>query len=431
LRRGYLRLLVDHRDFRYLYLARTVSLFGDWFNLLAVLALLREIDGSSARAIGWVLILKLLPLFLLGPVAGVVADRFSRKGIMIASDFGRFAAVSALLLAGVFPQWSLVLVYGLTAAQIGLAAFFEPARTASVPNVVPEEDLGAANALGAITWSAMFTLGSGLGGLVTWAFGWQAAIIIDALSYLVSAWLVRRVRLPRRPRRGEGPLDFWTVTGLRDVTEGASYVLARPRLAAVLLIKTGWGIAGGITLLLTVFGQQVYPLAGSPELGVTLLYLARALGTGLGPVLGRRIMGDDPDRIRRLLTFAFLLPAGCYLLFALTRDPWSAAFLVTTAHLGGSTLWVFSTLLLQREVPDALRGRIFAAELGLATLAFSVSTFVYGHLVDLPGSSPRRVVAIMAVSLLIPASFWAATERFLRRRTPTGENGQFDTSSNS
>ena len=90
MRRGYLSVLRDHRDFRYLYLARTVSLLGDWFNLLAVLALTREIHGASAQVVGWVLILKLLPIFLLGPIAGVVADRFSRKRIMIASDLGRF-----------------------------------------------------------------------------------------------------------------------------------------------------------------------------------------------------------------------------------------------------------------------------------------------------------------------------------------------------
>lgn len=413
--RGYLALLRDHRDYRHLYLARTVSLLGDWFNLLAILALLRELGGGSAGAVGWVLILKLLPIFLLGPLAGVVADRYSRKRVMIASDLGRFLAVGALLLAGLARGGALPLVYGLTALQIGLAAFFEPARTASIPNVVPEEDLAAANALGAMTWSVMFTLGAGLGGLVTWLWGWQTAIVLDALTYLASAALVSRVRLPHRTRRAPAATDLWTLLGAREAVAGARFVLSRPGLPSLILVKAGWGFAGAITLLLTLFGQRVYPLAGSPEIGVSFLYVARAVGVGLGPLLSRRFARDDSGRMRLLIGWSFLLSAVCYLLFAAARDPWTGALLVVVAHLGGSTVWVFSTVLLQREVPDDFRGRTFATELGLATATYSVSTFFFGWVLDRGLLSLRQATVAVALSLLPPALLWGANLRRLRR----------------
>jgi hypothetical protein len=210
-------------------------------------------------------------------------------------------------------------------------------------------------------------------------------------------------------------MDGWTLLGLRDAVAGARFVLSRPRLASLILVKAGWGIAGAITLLLTLFGQRVYPLAGSPEMGVSFLYVARAVGVGLGPVLARRIARDQPERMRRLIGWAFVLPACCYLLFAVTRDPWIAAFLIVVSHLGGSTVWVFSTVLLQREVPDEFRGRTFATELGLATATYSVSTFVYGWILDAGGLSLRQAVVAVALSLLVPALLWGASLRRSRR----------------
>jgi MFS family permease len=420
LRRGGLAVLRDHRDFRFLYLARTVSLLGDWFNLLALLTLLRQVQGSSAESVGWVLILKLLPVFLLGPVAGVVADRFSRRHVMILTDVLRCLVVCALFAAAARPGASVWLVYGVTFLQHSLSTFFEPARTASVPNLVPERDLPAASALGALTWSVMFTLGASLGGVVTAFLGWQVAIAVDALTYLASAVLVFMVRLPRRPPRPATHLDFWTLSGLRDVAEGARYIAARPRVASVMLVKSGWGIAGAITLVLTVYGQRVYPVAGRPELGVALLWFCRALGTGVGPILARRIARDEPRRMRWTMVGAYLLAAAAYLVFASTDNLAVAALTVVVAHFGGSTLWVFSTVLLQRGVDDAYRGRVFAAELGLATLLFSVSNYVYGQALDMPGVVLPTVVVVLALSLLLPASLWAGAQRLFRDEGRSG-----------
>ncbi|MAE69849.1 MAG: hypothetical protein CME06_05205 [Gemmatimonadetes bacterium] len=144
---GYLEVLRVHAGFRRLFLARTTSLLGDWFNLLGILALLREVTGSDPRVVGGVFIIKLLPAFVAGPAAGVVADRFDRKRIMIVADLLRFLLVSALFAAPLFPTHATPIVFTLTFLQMATAAFAEPARQATLPNLVSPRALAAANAL--------------------------------------------------------------------------------------------------------------------------------------------------------------------------------------------------------------------------------------------------------------------------------------------
>ncbi|RMG43731.1 MAG: MFS transporter [Acidobacteria bacterium] len=409
---GYLAILREHRGFRLLFSARVISLAGDWMALLALFALLREVRGSDPRALAGLLILKLLPLFLAGPIAGVVADRFSRRAVMIASDLARTALVLALLAAPVVP-WPLAYVYTLVALQVVGSAFFEPARSAAIPQLVPERHLTAANALGAIAWSAVFAAGSLAGGVVTDRLGWRAALAIDAATYVVSALLVYRIELPRR-RRAAGPIDWRTVTGLRDLAEGIGFIVSRPSVATVLLLKSGWGIAGAITLLLTLFGERVYPIAGRPDLGIALLYFARAVGTGIGPVIARRLAAaETPERLRRLIAGAFLWAAFWYSVFASVRSPWAAALAVTAAHFGGSAIWVYSTVMLQKMVPDRFLGRVMSTDLGLATMAISAATFVYGRLAESAAADLRLLARILALSLVVPCLVWlAATSRW-------------------
>lgn len=405
-RPGSLEVLRVCPGFRLLFGARVISLFGEWFSLLAVIALLREVAGSSAGAIAGLLILKLLPIFLAGPVAGVVADRFSRRWIMVISDVVRVGLVLLLLLTPVIPR-PVAYVYVLITCQVVAAAFFEPARSAALPQLVPDRYLSSANALGAVAWSVMFALGAALGGVVTDLFGWRVALVVDAGTFLVSAALVLRISLPARERRREGRADWMTLTGLRDLIEGIGFIGRRPDVATVMFIKTGWGVAGAITLFLTLFGEREYAIRGRPDLGVAMLYVARALGTGIGPVLARRLAPlETPWAMRRLIVGSILWPCVWYLVFAVTDHWLVAAAAVVLAHFGGSVLWVYSTLLLQRSVPDGFLGRVMSTDLGLATLAISISLWVYGRLAEVPGADLRVLVRWMAVSLLVPAAIW-------------------------
>ncbi len=401
-------------EYRRLYLARNASLLGDWFNLLAVLALLRELGAASASAIGTLIILKLLPVTLAGPAAGVIADRFSRKAIMLLADGARLLLVLGMFTAPWFGPAGVWLLYALTFLQITAQAFSEPARMASVPNLVPEHELGAANALGALTWSLMYTLGAAVGGVVTSLLGWRVALGVDAASYLVSLMILARARIPS-PVAVSGPGGLVTWLGLRDFAAVGRYLFDHPKVAALMTAKTGWGAAGAISMMLALYGERVYPIAGSPDMGIALLYVARGLGTALGPLISRRLTREREGPIKWAIGLSFVLAGICYVVFAGTSYLPLALGLAVIAHIGGSTVWVFSTLLLQREVPDRFRGRVFAAELGLCTAAISASTWGWGWMIDQQVVDLRQMTLGVALTMLAAAAGWVLTLGTARR----------------
>jgi len=400
---GYVALLRDNVNFRRLFLARLVSLFGDWFNLLAALALLRAIGAESAGAFGGVLILKMLPSALLAPIAGVVADRFSRRWLMIAADLVRAVVVAGMLLALWFPEP--ILVYALLGLQASVSVFFEPARSALLPDIVRPEELTAANALGAATWSTMLALGSAVGGLFTATLGWHAALVVDVGSYLLSAVLLLGLTEPHWERAAAGGL----LSGFRNLAEGFRYMAQNAAVWTLASVKSGWTIgAGAATLLLTLLGEQVFAgAAGQGLLAVTVLYVARGLGTGSGPILARWISASHPPTMERLIGYSYVVGGVFYLGVSVAPSLWVAAVMVTLAHLGGATCWVFSTIRLQQLVPSALRGRVFAAEQAGFTLASASVIALYSALSDQAGLPPRTLIAAMGCGLSVPAAAWA------------------------
>jgi hypothetical protein len=110
--------------------------------------------------------------------------------------------------------------------------------------------------------------------------------------------------------------------------------------------------------------------------------------------------------MRRLLTVALLWPAVWYFVFAGVHHWALAAGAVIVAHFGGSIVWVYSTVLLQRMVPDEFRGRVMATDLGLATLTISVSLWIYGGLAEAPGADLRLLLRVLCLSLVLPAAVW-------------------------
>src|SRR5438270_10321232 len=148
---SYLTLLRDNRNFRLLWLAQIVSQLGDWFYTLAVYNLLLELTGSKAQAVGLAVVLQVLPSTLAAPTAGVLNDRISRKRIMIGADAARFFVVLGMLL--VRTPAMVWLVYPLLFIETLGMAFFEPAHTSVIPNIVPSDRAIIANALAAVTWS--------------------------------------------------------------------------------------------------------------------------------------------------------------------------------------------------------------------------------------------------------------------------------------
>jgi MFS family permease len=411
----YLTLLRTNRNFRLLFFGQAISQLGDWFNAVAVYALLLDLTGS-ATAVAWMMITQYLPVAIVGPMAGVVVDRVDRRRVMIVADLVRGVLIVGLLLVRRSDQvW---IAYVVMALVVAASAFFEPARTATIPNVTSAAELLPANALSAATWSAMLAIGASVGGIVTAAFGRDVAFVVNAASFFCSAISLANTRYDSTPvatprleatatvAQGSTLRRVTALTGVADLVDGLRYVRGQSYVAALICVKAGWGLAGGVLLLLAVFGQRVFPIGQGSAAGIGVLYGARGLGAGLGPIALRWILGQQPARLRRTIGPAFFMVGAFYMALAGAPTLALAATCVLLAHFGGSILWVFSTVLLQLEVPDHFRGRVFAAELALVTLVTSLSSYLTAYALDRRGWSPRALSFTLGALFLAPGILW-------------------------
>ncbi|HEY9503868.1 MAG TPA: MFS transporter [Pyrinomonadaceae bacterium] len=406
---GYVELLRKNPSFRQLWLGQVVSQMGDWFNTIALYTIILQLTGSG-RDIGLLLVARFLPSFLFGSLSGVVADRFSRRSIMIVSDLLRALVVLGFLFVKRADQ--LWILYVLTVFQLGLSTFFEPAKTAAIPSLVADRELVTANAISSVTWSVMLTLGAAIGGVITGWFGTNAAFILDAFSYILSAALIASIKVPKRKKRERQKLSLGRLLGVTETLEGVAYVRNRPRVLALLLVKPAWGLGGGILTLLPVFGERIFPVGKSAATGIGVLFAARGIGTAVGPIMARRIAGDGDNRMESSIGIAFIIGGIFYIAFGNATGFVFALIVLGIAHCGGSILWVFSTILLQRAVDDSFRGRVFAAELALLTLTMAASNYATGESLDRFLYSPRTVTTAIGIFFLLPGVAWFLTRRW-------------------
>ncbi len=414
----YLSLLRENRNFRLLFVGQAISQLGDWFNSVAVYALLLDLTGS-ATAVAWMMIVQFLPIAIVGPMAGVVVDRVNRRRLMIGADVVRGCLILGLLLVRTADHvWIAYVVMALTVAA---SAFFEPARTATIPNITTAQELLPANALASATWSAMLAVGASVGGAVTALAGRNTAFVINAASFFWSALFIVLTRYDATPPASPRPAGLLALTGIADLADGIRYVRHNAHVAALMCVKAGWGLAGGVLLLLTIFGQRVFPVAGGAAAGIGVLYGARGVGAGLGPIALRWILGQQPRTLRRTIGPAFFVVGLFYVALAGAPSLWIASICVMCAHFGGSILWVFSTVLLQLEVPDRFRGRVFAAELALVTLVTSVSSYWTAYELDRAGRSPRLLSFVLGLLFAAPGVLWLIVESRWRERPAEAE----------
>lgn len=409
---GYLELIRSNKNFRNLWLGQVVSEMGDWFSTIALLNLMLELTGR-AQSLAWFFIIIYIPGVIIGPAAGVLVDRLNRKRLMIAMDLIRAILVLLYLLIRQADQiW---LIYLIAAVEVSMMTLFEPARTAAIPNICEERELVAANALGSITWSTVLTIGAAGGGLVTAFFGRNACYIMDSLSFLISAFFISRISIRFESARISEPILRGFTSAFAQIVDGFRYVKARREVMAAIFVKCAWGFGGGVVLLLSIFGQEIFPLMGSGAAGIGALYAARGIGAGLGPVMARRFAGEKRAALQDSITAGFFLCGVFYIAFGQARSFIPAALALMVAHMGGSMLWVFSTVLLQLDVKDEFRGRVFSLDFVLFTFGFAVSNYLAGHFVDVAHMNPRSVATIMGTYFLLPGFLWLLFQRMLKK----------------
>lgn len=410
---GYRELVQTNRNYRYLWFGEIVSLLGDWFNLIASAALVGALT-QSGLAIGSLFVVRMLAPFLISPIAGVVADRYNRKQILIVTDLLRALAVLCFLFVRDASQvW---LLYTLTAVQLGLSGFFTPARNAILPDITSDRELGAANALSSATWSTMLALGAALGGLVSGLWGIYPAFIIDGATFLVSAALIAQIRL-----QPNGTLDAAERTvraALRQYVDGLRYLTDHKDILVIALHKgiNSLALSSGFQVIQVAIAQQVFVVGDGGGISLGLMYGVAGIGTGIGPILARHFTGDDERRMNWAIALGYLV-GGAGLVLTAPLFSFGSVLLGTMLRgVGGGAIWVFSTQLLLQKVPNQVRGRVFATEFAFFSLMSATASASVGRALD-TSLSINDVVWFMSALSIIPALLWAL---WLRRQRKAG-----------
>jgi MFS family permease len=411
---SYWRLVRGNRNFRRLWLAQIVSEIGDWFYTLSIYTLLLQLTGH-ASSVALALVLQVLPQTLVGPTAGVVNDRLRRKQVMIAADLVRFVVVLAMLL--VRSRSTVWLVYPLLLAETIMAAFFEPARSAVIPNIAAKGEVLIANTLSSATWSVNLLIGASVGGLVAAFFGRDAVFVLNALSFLASAILITGMRFAEPHADSAAPLRPRDLVDYSPVLEGIRYIRSHRTLLPTVFAKAGELMIGPSWVIFTVMGAHEFAVhwhhvdaARGAMLGMSILLGGRGLGALVGPLVSARWAGRSDRRLQLGILFGYLTIAMGYGLLGVCRTVWMASACAMLAHMGGSTVWVFSTTLLQLHTDDRFRGRVFSADLGFSMLTIAAGAYLCGRLLD-SGVTARTVATWTGLVMLIPAALWALAMR--------------------
>lgn len=380
--RGSITRLFGSRLYFRLWLAQFASSLGDWIGFVAITALSNRIAGTNGVAL--VLSARLVPGFFLGSLGGLLADRLDRKKVMVACDIGRAVVVGLLPFVHNLPMLFLA-----NLVLEALTLLWSPAKEATVPNLVSEEQLPKVNSLGLAAAYGTFPLGAALftalAAVAAYLGRFDAlsilrvnqenlAIWTDTLTFLLSAFLISTLAIPRRDRRaGTGKVDFGQ--GIRDVREGWRFIGQNAVVRSVMVALSCGLVGGGMVVPLGPdFAEEV--LGGGPR-AFGALITAMGVGVAAG-VIGVNGM-QKHLRPERVFVQAVLVAGVAMVAAASMWTLTPVLLLVGLMGMGAGAVYVFGFSLIQTHTEDALRGRIFSALYAAVRLCLLLS-FVVGPL---------------------------------------------------
>ncbi|MEO6334325.1 MAG: MFS transporter, partial [Pyrinomonadaceae bacterium] len=378
----YFQLIKGNRNFRNLLAGQVISELGNWFNFIAGLGLVRLVSEASPIAAGIFFVCRLVPFSIVSPIAGTFVDRFSRRQVMIATDLARVGvAMMFLLVTNADDLW---IAYVATILLSSFGAFFDGAKNAATPNLTGKEGLLAGTALMFSSRFLLMAIGSALGGWAAAIFGYKIAFMINAASFLVSAftvWLIPEEATrdadtgDRMAGRTEKP------TFATELKEGFRYTLENHFALTILIMNVIWATGGGaINVIFERMGGVYFPTVEkwNPDIGVAMLWTAAGFGLTVGMLISHRtsawlertkghsmFIGTTLIVHGLLFSLAGVMPT--LLLFAIFT-------FVSRAIVGVE--YAIQETLFQRSLPDYIRGRISTLDRGAELTMFGISSYV-------------------------------------------------------
>ncbi len=367
------RLLRRNRNYRYTWMGQIVSEAGDHFNNVAVLSL-AVVQTHSGAVIATLMLSRAIPAVLIGPLAGVLLDRFDRQRLMIASDLVRgVIALGFILAIGYQKTW---LLYVLSALLMVASPFFTSGRSAILPSIATDDELHTANSLTQTTGWMTLAVGAFFGGTTVARFGYQLAFVFNSLSFFFSAYCIANLRSVHGHFRAQNASlnETKVARPWHEYREGLAYMLKTPLILGIGLIAVGWASGGGAAqVLFTLFSELVFKRGAQ---GLGQLWGIAGVGLLIGGVIGNRLGKTIRfETYKKTVFFCYLLHGGAYILFS--RMPtwgWALFFMgVSRASVAVSSVLNWSNLL--KHVDDRFRGRVFSTieTMNWSTMMLSMS----------------------------------------------------------
>ncbi len=394
---SYLELIRGNRSFRFLLFGQYVSELGNWFNFIAALGLIRVLSDASPIAAAVFIVCRTMPLALLMPVAGAFVDRFSRRQAMIVSDLAR--VFIALLFLVAFHFESVLIVYSASALLAVFGAFFEAGKNATAPNVVKKEGLLAGTALLFSSRFLLMAIGAALGGWVASGFGYQAAFVVNSISFLVSAFCIWKI--PEAETKGQINAAGQTIpvnsTFAQEIKEGISYVFSQPLILTLMMLNVMWAVGGGaINIIYDQLGGVIFAQEKNwnPDTAVALMWMAAGFGLFAGLIFAHRIGGyvERKKIVSPFMGWSLIAHGILFALGGLTMNFWLIIFLIFVSRALIGAEYAVQETLFQRSLPDKIRGRISTIDRGAEILVFSLSSYLSG--ISLSLITPQTLLII-------------------------------------
>ncbi|MCW2912902.1 MAG: thymidylate kinase [Actinomycetia bacterium] len=348
------------KPFRRLWIALSLSSLGDWLSILALTALASAITGKTggfqaqSYAVGGVLIVKMLPAVILGPLGGAVADRFDRRLTMVIADICRFGLFLSIPLVGRL-DWLFIATFLVECVTL----FWIPAKDATIPNLVPKDRLAQANQLSLMTTYGSAPIAAGLFSVLALISGAvfkasdqaNLALYINAATFLVSAITIFTLKgiPPRDAERVSVP------SMLKQIGEGWRFAGSTPVIRGLIIGLVGASAAGGVVI--AIAKVYVQALRGG-DAAYGAVFAAVFVGLAFGMFLGPRMLHGFSRR--RLFGLSIMVAGLTLILIAIIQNLVVVVFLTTFLGVGAGVAWVIGYTLVGLECSDELRGRTFA-----------------------------------------------------------------------
>ena len=367
-----------YRDFRFLLIGNFFTVGAQWIQILTVGWLVLQLTGGNAFLTGTVVGLRTLPILIIGPWAGVLADRLDRRKLVMVTQV--YMAVAALVFAflvlatdldaepvtGPLKWWHAFIYMGLSGISHSIVG---PVRQAMVPNTVPLRDLGAALTLNGIAHPSMRIAGPAIGGLLIATLGFNWNFFIEAAAYVTIVLVYLPMKLPYREERPATRTSM-----LESMREGLAYVMKEKTILQLILMAFIPNLVfQPVVFVMPIFTTEV--LGRGADAGGIL-----AGAVGAGGIVAAIIIAGRGFMVRRGQATMFGLIGGCVFILLFAQSTWYFSSMAFLAGLGffQYIFRVGNNTLLQTIVPDALRGRvmsIYMLDNGLTPLATMLISF--------------------------------------------------------